>query len=62
MYTASTGNKFTFVFTDEITDYLVTIPLYRGTSYEVGEAHINYVFYKCGPLLIYYLMKIKHFI
>ena len=52
MYRASTDHEFILVFTDEVTDCLVTILLYRGTSPEVGEALINHVFCKHGPLLI----------
>ena len=29
MYRASTGHKFVLVVTDEVTNYLVTIPLYK---------------------------------
>ena len=33
---------------DEVTNYLVTIPLHRGTSHEVGETLINHIFCKHG--------------
>ena len=39
MYRSSTGHKLILVVADEVTSYLVTIPLYRGTSHEIGEAH-----------------------
>ena len=35
MYRASTGNKFILAVRDKVTNYLVAIPLYRGTSHEV---------------------------
>ena len=50
MYRTSTGQRFILVVADEVTNYLVTIPLYRGTSHEVGEAFINHVFCKHSPL------------
>ena len=48
MYRASTGHRFILVVTDEVTNYLVTIPFHRGTSPEIGDALINYVFCKQG--------------
>ena len=49
MYRASTGHRFILVVTNEVTNYLVTIPLHRGTSHDVGEALINYVFENMAP-------------
>ena len=46
MYRASTDHRFILVATDEVTNYLVTIPLYIGTSHEI---FVNYVFCKYGP-------------
>ena len=51
MYKESTDHRFILGVTDEVTTYLVTIPLYRGTSCEVGEALMNYVFCKHSPQL-----------
>ena len=48
MYRSRTGHEFILVVTDEVTNYLVTIPLYRGSSHEIAEAVINYVFCKQG--------------
>ena len=33
-----------------MTNYLVTIPLHKETSHEMGESLIMYVFYKYGCL------------
>ena len=49
MYRANIGHKFILVVTDEVTTYLVTIPLIGGTSHKVEEALINHVFGKHGP-------------
>ena len=49
MYRASTGHRFMLVVTDKVT-YLVTITLYIESLYDAGEALINYVFCKYGPL------------
>ena len=35
MYRASTDHTFILAITHEVTNYLVTIPLYRGTLHEV---------------------------
>ena len=48
---ASTCHKFILVVANKATNYLVTIPLYRGTSHEVGEALINHGFAKMATLL-----------
>ena len=54
MYRASTGHKFILIVTDEVTNYFVIIPLYRGTSNEVGTVLINHVFCKhASPYLIF---------
>ena len=52
MYKANTGHKFIFVVVDEATNYSVTIPLYTGTSKEIGKALINYVCVNMVPLSI----------
>ena len=49
MYRASTCDRFIFVATGEVISYSVTFLLYTGTSHEVGEALMNYVFSKYGP-------------
>ena len=41
MYRANTGHKFILTVTDDITNYLLAVPLYRGTFHEIGEALIN---------------------
>ena len=50
-YKYSTDHSFILVVTDEVLNYLVTVLLYRGTSYKVGEALINDLFCKYGPRL-----------
>ena len=52
MYRAGTGQKFIVVVADKISNYLVTILLYRGTAHKVREALINHMFCKYGLLLI----------
>ena len=47
MYRASECHRFILVFRDEVTNYLVTIVLYRGNK--VGEVLINHIFHKQGP-------------
>ena len=49
MYRASTGNRFIFVVTNDITNYLVTITLYREISYDIQKELINYVFLNMVP-------------
>ena len=49
MYIASTVHKFILAVTDEVIDYLVTIPLHRAISHKVEEALINHVFCKHAP-------------
>ena len=49
MYRVITCHKFIFVIVDEVNNYLVTIPLYRGTSDKTSEACINHVFCIHGP-------------
>ena len=46
VYRTSLGHSFILVVTDEVTNYLVTIQLWRGASHEVVEALLNYVFCK----------------
>ena len=41
MYKASTSHRFISVVPDEIKNYFVTVPLYRETLHEVGEALLN---------------------
>ena len=43
MYRASTCHKFILVVVDKVTNYPVTIPLYRGTSYESVMCYVNMV-------------------
>ena len=49
MYRASTGHKFILVVTDEVTNYLVTIPLYRGPSHKARETLIIMNFVNISP-------------
>ena len=50
MYRASTGHSFIFVVADEVTSYLVAIPLYKGTLHGIGADLVNYVHCKHGSL------------
>ena len=52
MHRPSTGHEFILLVTDEVKNYLATIHLYGEISLKVGEALINHVFCKHGPLLI----------
>ena len=49
MYRTHIGHKFMLVFTDEVTNYLVPIFSYRGTSHKIRQALINHVFCKHMP-------------
>ena len=47
---SSKGHKFILCVIDEVTNYLLTIPLYQAKSKEVGEALIENVIMKyCIP-------------
>ena len=50
IYRASTGHTFILRFPGEVTNYLMIISSYRGTSHEIGEALIHHVFCKHGFL------------
>ena len=44
------GHKFILCIIDEITNYLITVPIYHSTSEEVGEGLIGHVISKfCAP-------------
>ena len=44
------GHKFISCIIDEVTNYLITVPLYQSRSEEVGEALIEHVIMKyCIP-------------
>ena len=44
------GHKFILCIIDEMTNYLITVPIYRSRSEEVGEALIEHVISKfCAP-------------
>ena len=44
------GHKFILSIIDEVTDYLITIPIHHSRSEEVGEALIEHVISKfCAP-------------
>ena len=51
MYKANTGYNLMLVVTNEATNYRVTISLYRGTSYEIGEVLPNNEFVNMLPKL-----------
>ena len=44
------GHKFILCIIDEMTNYLITVPIYHSRSEEVGEALIEHVISKyCAP-------------
>ena len=49
MYRTNTGHSFILVVTDNVTTYLVTIPLYKGTSHEIADELLNYLSHKHHP-------------
>ena len=50
IYTVNAWHRITLVGEDEVTNYLVMITLYRGTSHKIGESFINCIFFKqCSP-------------
>ena len=61
MSISNAGHTFKHVVTDGETNYLVTVPLCREMSHEIGRALTYYMFFKHGCLSIYPLMKTKHF-
>ena len=50
MSKSNTGHKFILCNIDEVTNYLITVPLYQSKAEEVGEALIEHVITKyCIP-------------
>ena len=50
---SSKGHKFILCIIDEVTNYLVTVPMYQSTAEEVGEALIEHIITKyCIPSCI----------
>ena len=44
------GHKFILCISDEMTNYLITVPIYHSRSEEIGEALIEHVISKyCAP-------------
>ena len=44
------GHKFILCIIDEVTNYLITVPLYQAKSEEIGEALIeNMIIKYCNP-------------
>ena len=44
------GHKFILCIIDEVTNYLITVPIYQDMSEEIGEAHTEIVIAKyCIP-------------
>ena len=43
------GHKFILCVTDEVTNYLITVPIYHAKSEEVGEALIENISKYCVP-------------
>ena len=40
------GHKSSLVVTDEVTNFMVTIPIYQSRSEEIGDASIEHLFSK----------------
>ena len=54
------GHKFILCIIDKVTNYLITVPIYRSRSEEVGEALIEHVTTKmCAPDALLWI-KIVH--
>ena len=50
MPTSHKGHKFFLCIIDEVTNYLITVPIHQAKSEEIGEAHIENVITKyCIP-------------
>ena len=43
------GHKFVLCITDDVTNYLITVPLYQSKAEEIGEALIEHVTKYCLP-------------
>ena len=44
------GHKFMLCLTEEVTNYLITVPIHQAKSQQVGEAHIENIITKyCVP-------------
>ena len=47
---SSQGHKFLLCIIDEITNYLITVPIYQSKAEEIGEALIEHIVTKyCVP-------------
>ena len=54
------GHKFILCIIDEMTNYLITVPIHHSRSEEVGEALIEHVISKfCAPIVLSWI-KIVH--
>ena len=42
------GHKFILCVIDEMTNYLITMPIYKARSEEIGDALIDNIIYKYG--------------
>ena len=52
------GHKFILCIIDEMTNYLITVPIHHSRSEEVGEALIEHVISKfCAPIFMSTLMN-----
>ena len=50
MLRSQKGHKFILCIIDKMMNYLITVPIFRSTSEEVGEALIEHVILKfCAP-------------
>ena len=54
------GHKFILCIIDEMTNYLITVPIYHSRSEEVGEALIEHVISKFVLLIVLSWIKISH--
>ena len=50
MHRSHTGYKYILYITDEVTNYLITVPIYQAKSEEIGQALIDNLIKKyCIP-------------
>ena len=53
------GHKFILCITDEMTNYLITVPIHHSRSEEIGEALIEHIISNYIPTVLSWI-KIAH--
>ena len=46
---SSQGHKFILCIIDEVTNYLITVPIYQSKAEEIGDALIEHITKYCFP-------------